>query len=95
MKALSPRLFYQANVRTVVLPKALEQIGDKAFYNCKHLRNVVFRDGSQLKSVGKWCFAGTELEELELPATLKKIGEGALRHCSHLRVVWTERNQVN
>ena len=92
MKTLSPKLLCQTNVKIVVLPGTLEQIEDKAFCDCGRLRNIIFREDSQLKSIGKRCFAGTKLEELKLPATLQEIGEGALRHCSHLRVVWTERN---
>lgn len=61
-------------VKSVVLPKSLKEIGDRAFTNCKVLTHVDIPEG--VERIGKKAFYGcAELKELTIPSSVKEIGE--------------------
>lgn len=62
-------------------------LGNGTFQGCKELRRVTFREGSRLKKIGTFCFAGSGLEEIGLPKTLKTIAKDAFKECSNLRSI--------
>lgn len=71
------------NLETVVLPESLEKIGDYAFNRCPKLTRINFP--SNLKSIGKFAFFGTNLPYLHLPESVEEIGEGAFSGCNNLK----------
>lgn len=75
----------QKNLQTVVLPESLEKIGDYAFNRCPKLTKINFP--SNLKTIGKFAFFGTNLSYLNLPESVEKIGEGAFSGCNNLKSV--------
>ena len=51
-------------------------LGESVFEKCTALKDVNFEE-SKLKSIGKLCFAQTDLESVTLPNTLEIISEGS------------------
>ena len=62
-------------MKILVLPDALEEIGVEAFYKCEELTQVILPD--TLRKIGKRGFYQCGLEELHLPEHLEYIGESA------------------
>ena len=75
--------FYGCNsLTTILLPRCLEQIGFRAFFNCKELSSVTFvgadKNTSSLRSIGKAAFRDCEsLTSFVIPAGVNYIGYNA------------------
>lgn len=81
----SPR----SNVSSVFIPATVRSIGDSAFSYCNALTTVTFAEGSQLKSIGRAAFYGTEhayprFKEIKIPDSVETIGNGAFYDCRDL-----------
>lgn len=81
----SPR----SNVSSVFIPATVLSIGDSAFNYCNVLTTVTFAEGSQLKSIGRAAFYGTEhahprFKEIKIPDSVETIGNGAFYDCRDL-----------
>ena len=63
------------NLKRVVFPKTLRQIGGYAFAGCEHLTEVSFSEG--LDTIEDWAFISCNIESVDLPTTLRMIGENA------------------
>lgn len=59
--------FYNAtNLKEVVLPATIEEIGDGAFSSCRELKKLQLNEG--LKKIGERCFKYTySLEQITIP----------------------------
>ena len=64
--------FSGTSIKSVVLPKSLEKIGDRAFYNLKSLADISIPEN--VTSIGNEAFYNTGLTSVDLPANLKTIG---------------------
>ena len=64
--------FSGTSIKSVVLPKSLEKIGDRAFYNLKSLADISIPEN--VTSIGNEAFYNTGLTSIDLPANLKTIG---------------------
>ena len=62
-------------IKKVVIKKGITSISDKAFYQCKNLKNVSI--ASSVKTIGNWAFYNTKVQTLKLPKSLKTIGTRA------------------
>lgn len=72
------------NLKSVVLPANLREIGVKAFASCMSLTNVTC-SGSGLASIGECCFSNCySLANMTLPASLQRIGRNAFVLCDNL-----------
>ena len=81
----SPR----SNVSSVFIPATVRSIGDSAFSYCDALTTVTFAENSQLKSIGRAAFYGTEhayprFKEIKIPDSVETIGNGAFYDCRDL-----------
>lgn len=81
----SPR----SNVSSVFIPATVRSIGDSAFSYCNALTTVTFAENSQLKSIGRAAFYGTEqayprFKEIKIPDSVDTIGSGAFFYCQDL-----------
>lgn len=77
------------NVSSVFIPATVLSIGDSAFIYCDALTTVTFAEGSQLKSIGRAAFYGSEhvyprFKEIKIPDSVETIGNGAFYDCRDL-----------
>lgn len=72
-----------ATLRKVTLMSSGTDLPDYAFYGFTGLREIAGLQG--IRSIGKFAFAYTALEEIEIPATLIKIGDSAFYGCAGIR----------
>lgn len=72
---LGASCFYNAtNLKEVVLPATIEEIGDGAFISCRELKKLQLNEG--LKKIGEQCFKYTySLEQITIPASVTEIGK--------------------
>lgn len=64
------------SIEKICIPKGMESIGDRAFYRCINLHQVIFPEQG-LKSIGREAFYWTGIQEIEFPDSLEEIGESA------------------
>ena len=77
------------NVSSVFIPATVLSIGDSAFIYCDALTTVTFAENSQLKSIERAAFYGTEhahprFKEIKIPDSVETIGNGAFYDCRDL-----------
>ena len=73
---IADRAFYDAKVKTVVLPEGLKAIGSSAFAGCKNLAELNIPEGVEV--IKDTAFRDCEsLSEFTLPATLLYVGKRA------------------
>lgn len=77
------------NVSSVFIPATVTSIGRFAFRCCKFLATVTFAEGSQLKSIERAAFWGSEhvhprFKEIKIPDSVETIGNGAFYECRDL-----------
>ena len=87
--AIGNKAFESLNVSSVFIPATVRSIGDSAFGYCKALTTVTFAEGSQLKSIERAAFYGTEhahprFKEIKIPDSVETIGNGAFYDCRDL-----------
>lgn len=64
------------SIEKICIPKGIESIGDRAFYRCTNLKQVIFPKQG-LKKIGREAFYWTGIQEIEFPNSLEEIGESA------------------
>lgn len=77
------------NVSSVFIPATVRSIGGSAFIYCDALTTVTFAENSQLKSIGRGAFWGSEqvyprFKEIKIPDSVETIGNGAFYDCRDL-----------
>ena len=71
------------NLREIVLPNSLVEMGTDNFYSCKSLKRVVL--SSSMKELPSWSFQNcSSLNEIVIPQSIKKIGDAAFKGCTSL-----------
>ncbi|MBQ7011630.1 MAG: leucine-rich repeat protein [Clostridia bacterium] len=65
-------------VKTVVLPKTLKRIEDRAFYYCKKMDSIVLPEG--LEYIGEYAFALCGFNEIRIPDSVTLIGKRAFEY---------------
>ena len=71
----------------IALPATVDSIGAYAFDGCTALRSMTLAEGSALRSIGRYAFAGTAVESVTLPDGLKRLGGYAFNKCAALTTV--------
>lgn len=66
-------------VTKIIVPQSVVTIQDRAFFNCRKLKEVQFPD--RLKTIGKYAFCYTSLDEIQLPDSVESIGDDAFFAC--------------
>lgn len=75
-----------SNLKKVILPRTMADIGWNTFSGCKELREVEMPDG--IKSIPHYAFHGCEsLIKIIIPSSCKTIGDSAFAGCSSLKEV--------
>lgn len=69
-------------ISSIILPKTLRRIGERAFFGQSKLRNISISEG--LVSIGAYSFFGANIVSLELPSTVQTVNEEAFAACYSL-----------
>lgn len=78
--------YYSLTAKTIIVPSTVETIESGAFHRCKMLTNIVFEEGSELRSIGDDAFLFCDsLLYIYLPEKLEYIGGEAFRGCYLLK----------
>ena len=93
---IGEEMFYQSDLRSVVIPTNVTTVGYSAFKRCSSLTTVTFEKESQLKTIGGDYYYGafsdcTALTSIEIPASVETIGNTAFYYCSSLATVTFEK----
>ena len=93
---IGEEMFYQSDLRSVVIPTNVTTVGYSAFKRCSSLTTVTFEKESQLKTIGGDYYYGafsdcTALTSIEIPASVETIGNTAFIVCSKLATVTFEK----
>lgn len=99
VRTIEQSAFEGANISSVNIGNA-RTIGDRAFYNCKSLKEVTFRgpnnEPSQTDTIGVEAFCGSGINtKLELPLYVARIGHGAFAKCLDLSEVQFSETGAN
>ena len=87
--------FCGSEIENVEIPASVKEIGADAFFRCRHLKSVVFAEGSKLEKIGPGSFYGTGIEKIAVPKSVTEIEEGTFRQCEELReVVFEEGSKL-
>ena len=71
----------QRNLKEVVIPDSVNNIGEAAFMDCISLKNVTIPDS--VNNIGEVAFMGCEsLKTVTIPESVKVIGREALGYLS-------------
>lgn len=87
---------HKVSLIKVFIPEYVVEIPEEAFAGCKHLRKVVFKGDSQLKTIQSRAFANCEsLEILTIPETVNNISSDAFYGCKvkSLTLIFNEERQ--
>lgn len=77
--------FYGRQVKGVVIPGTIKEIGETAFGACDSLETIIIKDGN-LKNIEKACFMlCKKLSYVQLPQGLEIIGPEAFDGCESLK----------
>ena len=87
--------FVGSSVSTVRIGKSIIGIKDKAFKGVKSLTNIIFDEGSNLKTIGYQSFySSTSLEDVTLPVSTTVLFDEAFAHCKSLRSITLSGNNL-
>ncbi len=78
-----------AKLDTVIINGDITTLGERAFYGCKYITEIVLPD--TLTTIGKEAFSGcSRLESISIPASVTDIAEKAFYGCENLNGVYIE-----
>ncbi len=79
---------YCSNLTTIIIPSGVTSMGRSAFSGCSNLQSVIFKDDSQLQSIGNYAFYGcSSLTDITIPSSVTSIGDYAFAYCRNLTTV--------
>ena len=86
--------FEGSSIRNLRIGKSIIGIKDKAFKGVKSLTNIIFDEGSNLKTIGYQSFYSTSLEDVTLPVSTTVLFDEAFAHCKSLRSITLSGNNL-
>ena len=77
---------YNENLKKIVIPESVSEIGDYAFYYCDSLKTADLKCDNQscLKSIGSYAFYGCKFKNIFIPFGTEVIGDDAFKNCDTL-----------
>lgn len=79
----------QSDIRVVIIPESVEEIGEHAFDHCNGLMGVIFKGESNLKKVGIGAFNYCiNLESVVFKNGVESIDDNAFSNCGNIRSVF-------
>jgi len=85
LRYIGSNAFSGFGIKNIVLPDGLEEIGEKAFYQCANISEVSFPNTMQF--IGESAFSETGLTQVSLPSTISKLGRWAFSNNGSLKKV--------
>ena len=80
--------YYNDNLKQIVIPQSVTEMGEGAFGNCEQLSKVTF-EGEGLKRIGTHCFrSNSKLSTITIPASVQSIGAYAFAYCNQLKQIY-------
>lgn len=80
--------YYNANLRQIVIPESVTELGEGAFGDCGRLSKVTF-EGETLERIGMHCFrSDSQLSVMTVPDSVKSMGAFAFAYCSGLKHIY-------
>ena len=73
-------------IRSIIIPNSVEEIGENTFYNCKALESIVIPSGVNEIEEGVF-YNCTSLESIILSNSIEKIGKYAFSMCTSLKSI--------
>ena len=89
LEKIGARCFGETRIERIAIPNGVKEILDRTFASCYNLREVVFEEGSKLRTIGEdafFCCRG--LAKIDFPEGLKNIGINAFSNCDSLKHVY-------
>lgn len=87
VKEIHQGQYASCSAEKVVVSSSVIVIGKNAFSGWKSLKQVVFADDSELRSIEACAFEETGLEAFTAPKSLRVISQAAFRRCQSLASV--------
>lgn len=69
--------YYNQDIKSIVIPSSVIQIGKNAFWSCRALTEVTFEENCLLKVINAAAFYQTGLKDISIPESVEKIGKSA------------------
>ncbi len=80
--------YYNDNLKQIVIPQSVAEIGEGAFGNCGQLSKVSV-EGEGLQRIGTHCFRSNyNLSVITIPASVKSVGAFAFAYCNNLKHIY-------
>jgi len=93
LKTIGFSAFYNTKLTSITIPASVETIGNAAFSSSyayqttSILATVTFANGSNLKEIEGYAFAGAGISTITIPASVETIGQLAFHGCGLLTTV--------
>ncbi len=88
-------LFTNSNIKSVTFESDCSlSIGEKDFYNCTQLEDVVFKPDCNIGLIGNSAFTNTGIYTISIPDSVKSIGVSAFDNCLSLSSVEFGQNSL-
>lgn len=84
---------YCKKLKSVFIPNTITRdIDDYVFQDCVNLESVVFEEGTKIKYLGEWTFAGCKnLKSIQIPASVERVVHYTFEDCVSLETVTFEK----
>lgn len=84
LETVGKEWFRGSDIKKLVVPSSVRELGESAFVLCDRLREVVFEPGSQLERIEDSCFCGCDFRRVIVPRSVRLIGTCAFKDCGKL-----------
>lgn len=89
-RSVGQKAFYGCNIKQVILPATLREIGDFAFAGNASLRSVALPP--MLEQLGAYALSGTGLKTIQIPKSVYWLGHGVFSQCTSLESIEIKEN---
>ena len=88
LTTIGENVFETSGLASILIPKSVTRVGNKAFYKCTKLAVATFEENSALIYLGNRAFEGTAIESMTtLPSGLLMLNDGTFANCKQLITV--------
>ena len=81
----APWSAYQEDIKAVIINHGLSRVGNRAFFGCKNMTNIVIP--ISVTSIGERAFSNSGLAEVTIPDSVTEMGDSVFSYCTNLKKV--------